>query len=284
MPHKFMNYAGAKTRHLDAILPLLGDMRNKTLVEPFGGSLVVSMNAVSTRTICADYNPHLVNAWNACRDTPWQKLRRTLDGIRDEFGDVRTDKDAYYSVREDYNRRLFNGAGDYDAMPDDVRVMSGLTLLLLINSCINSFARFGPNGFNQSFGRRNAFETVISMDAWEHSRSRLYGAVTLCGDYRQTCAAYYDDADCVWFVDPPYFERPAHSYSSEFEDIETFLSWVRGIRGRVVYTDTMHGGLDWDHVELRRIRNSAPSVTDRDNADNMVEVAYFRDAIAEGKS
>ena len=98
MRKPFLKWAGNKYRVLPHLLPLIGNPR--TFVEPFAGSVSVSLNVNANHYVINDINPDLVSIY-----------RELTNSNSDEFiaycGELFTPenntKDAYLEMRELFN-------------------------------------------------------------------------------------------------------------------------------------------------------------------------------------
>lgn len=266
--NKLLNYAGSKIKHVTKINELINQSDAKYYVEPFFGSGAVFFNLEKNfdTYFISDNNHHITSIYRAVRRFSYDDIINYYQNAVINFGDFKKDKAAYYRLRQFYNDTYFKTPQNDEG---------GVYMYFLVNACINSFARFGPNGFNASFGKRDFVGTSLTREMYEFCQERLKRTQMFCVDYRDVLS-YKDHKDTLFFLDPPYFERPA-TYNTEFSKnkLNEFLESINDLKGDVLYTDTLHGHLDWDYVELRKISNSSPSVSDR-TSNNKTEVLYHR--------
>lgn len=114
-------------------------------------------------------------------------------------------------------------------------------------------ARFGPNGFNQSFGNRY---TVMSEKEFLTLSSRLKRCELNSKDFFDL-----DIPDnSLLFLDPPYVERPTSYKTIDNTFFSKLIQFIKETDNDVLYTDIDHNFLNMDKVTLRdQMRNTAPS-------------------------
>ncbi len=207
---------GIKTKLVDDIRQLVGDIEYFRWVEPFCGSCVVPFNLRPPKALLCDSNVHIVNFFRAIQDhkITAQDVREFL---RDEGAKLRKQgEDYFYEVRKRFNENH-----------------ASLDFLFLNRSCFNGVMRFNKKGyFNVPFCRKqdrfaaayitkicNQVATVSSVIAnvdWEFRTS----------EFKETIAEV-TDCDFV-YADPPYAGRHTdyfNSWSSEDEhDLGTRLA------------------------------------------------------------
>lgn len=262
-----MNYAGNKIKHISTLNKYINQSKATRYVEPFCGSASIFLNLEKKfkSYILSDNNANLVSILKTIKEVEYSDLMKLYTDAKKDFGDFKTNKESYYKMREYYNTNFYK---------EPYNQTGALYLYMLINSCINSFARFGPNGFNSSYGKRD-FVGSLTKENYEECRSKLRHADIYCNDYKDLLDYKNHETVCM-VLDPPYFERPA-TYNTAFDNaaLSKFLSEIKELKSDVIYTDTLHGMLDWNYIELRKISNSSPSVTER-TKDNKTEVMYYK--------
>lgn len=208
---RLFNYPGTKRFLAEKVNALLKKWAKDeyTWIEPFCGSagLFYNLDPAPAKAYLNDIDRNLVLMHQACRDYDYQTYLKVVEAVDRKFGDVRTDKDAYYTYREWYNTE---GRGSS---------MAGLYLLYLSSMCINSMLRFGPRGMNQGWGRR---KYVLDEETWNDLHARLEHVQTTSKDYR---AVQLVDSSVV-FLDPPYESADNVLYGNGFSQ-DQFLSWLR---------------------------------------------------------
>jgi len=141
---QMMRYAGSKVAHASAILQRI-PVSAPIFVEPFLGSGAIFCNIADRydRYVLNDLNSHIMSVWAFIKESTFADLLNVQNEMQSRYG-MYTNKSAYYAIRRHYNEHMFNSTS----------VERGAHLYFLINSCINSLCRFGPNGFNQGYGNR----------------------------------------------------------------------------------------------------------------------------------
>ena len=219
---KLMQYSGTKINYYKDFKHLTKDLHSGVYVEPFLGSGGIFVNLPNSfdQYILNDFNPHIVSVWEFVRDSSYQDLIDIQNEMQNMFGDIKIKKN-YYDIREYYNQNYFK----------TTKPERGGYLYLLINSCLNSFARFGPNGFNQSFGERTF---CCAGQEYNHIKNKLKKSIITNLSYEQV----HYPKDALVFLDPPYFKRQS-SYSNEFcsSQLNTFLDFFKNKDCNIVYTD-----------------------------------------------
>ena len=130
-----LKYTGGKYRLLPTLIPLLqqaiDNSENKTFVDLFSGSMVVSLNINADKFIINDMNKHVIDFYNDCRD------EHKIDDILSIMKESNNSKEFYYKVRDAFN------------------VSPNSKLFYYLNKhCFNGLHRVNSKGhFNVSFGK-----------------------------------------------------------------------------------------------------------------------------------
>ena len=257
---RFSWYQGSKMHFIDAFNDIIRQTTKERYIEPFVGSGAVLFNLEREfdEYIINDLNEHVVSMYSAVKELPYSDYCDILKEVADVFGCIKTNKEAYYNFRNWYNEEYH-----FTELKE-----KGLYLHLLTNSCINSMLRFGPNGMNQSFGKRLY---TLDEESYNVIQRVLNKTKIMTVDYKEVLLE-----DSLIFLDPPYFERPT-SYTSNFDknDLIEFLDVIKSLNAEIVYTDIYstetHKYLNWDYINTKVIRNTAPGK----HAGNRQEVAYY---------
>jgi len=144
--NKFMRYQGSKDHFVPEFNKLYEKTNKNIFCELFLGSGAIFINCQDSfdEYILNDNNENIMSIWNAVIKFTYNDFMNVKKFIFDKFGDIKTNKEAYYKFRNWYNENIhFSG-----------KTEKGICLYYLANSCINSMLRFGPNGMNQSYGNR----------------------------------------------------------------------------------------------------------------------------------
>jgi len=118
----------------------------------------------------------------------------------------------------------------------------------LYNSCLNSLARFGPNGFNQSYGHRGLKLNTFTEDNFNTVNTKLQN----CKLYNLDFISLMDkiesnfeiDNDVLMFLDPPYIKRPAGYKTITDNYYITYIEYLKNSKANILYTDIDHEDLD----------------------------------------
>lgn len=228
--YKILRYAGSKFDYLDKLLPTFNTTCS-TFVEPFVGSGSVFINTDYEHYIINDKDDKLMSIYASIKLLPYSEYVKTIHFIQKKFGDISRNKSSYYAFRDFVNDKYFF-EGIY--LKDE---FSGLFLAHLYNSCINSLARFGPNGFNQSYGRRWQHIDKLS---YEIANEKLQRTALVNTDGMTLLNEIDLTSEHQIFIDPPYFTRPSASYASVNEDSFTKLLDMYKQIENISYTDSYH--------------------------------------------
>jgi DNA adenine methylase len=199
----FLKWAGGKTALLPEVLGLLP--KGDTLIEPFAGSMAVSLNADFANYIVSDTNVDLINLYNQL------KLRGQgfADYCSSYFISKYQTEDEYYRLRD-----VFNSSKDLEERA---------ALMLYLNKhCFNGLFRPNKQGlFNVPVGRNSNKQMLTptfpmeKVQAWMKvikSKNFLF----LHGDFRKVVRQYQGQGVVV-YADPPYIPLPkAQAKSSDF--------------------------------------------------------------------
>jgi DNA adenine methylase len=187
MRKPFLKWAGNKYRVLPHLLPLIGNPR--TFVEPFAGSVSVSLNVDANHYVINDINPDLVSIY-----------RELTNSNSDEFiaycGELFTPenntKDAYLEMRE-----LFNSS---------TNTTERARLFVYLNRhCFNGLSRYNKSGgFNVPFGK-------MKNPQLPYKEMMSFRMFFLCSSHSFHNTSFDDDTlyenlskDDVVYFDPPY--------------------------------------------------------------------------------
>lgn len=262
-----MRYAGSKYDHAEQINNIIRKSDATTYIELFGGSLATFLNLDKEfdKYIINELHPELHKVYCSVRDVSYDEFDAIRIDALERFGDFGQHKESYYNLRKYVNaEKLFSTDVD-----------RGLWLMLLISSCINSLARFGPNGFNQAFGRRNA-ATSITREQYDDMQQRLKSATILNVDAIEWLANNENCLqDALVFLDPPY-ELCAGAYNNNSVKQKTVYELARATGADIVYTDILNETVDCKDYEVLRTRRK-PAKPGRANYEDVVqlEVAYY---------
>ena len=175
-----LNYIGNKYKLLPQLVPLFPKDIG-IAVDLFAGGCDVITNIEAKYKVANDRNDRLIELVRWIKETPADALTEWMDSTIELYGLSKTNQEAYYRLREDYNER------------NNTAPM----LFACICYCFNNQMRFNKQGkFNSAFGRnRSSFNDKI--------RGRL-------------AYAWYElgEGDFV-YCDPPYLISSAYYNSSK---------------------------------------------------------------------
>lgn len=147
MIKKFFNYTGSKKFFIEDFKKIESYVKNNTTIyiEPFLGSGICFLNTSNhyDTYIINDSNPYIISIFKAFKNFDYEYLIELKNKIFKDFGDIKNCKECYYNFRNWVNESFNTDYIEY-----------GFYYYFLANACINSMFRVGPNGFNQSFGKR----------------------------------------------------------------------------------------------------------------------------------
>ncbi len=269
MPIRFSNYAGNKQDFTGTFNFITSNLNKKVYVEPFFGSGAVFFNLEKDFDLYVinDINPHVMNSIRSFRDGNYETYISLRSRVYEMFGDTKADKGAYVKFRDWFNTEYFGGKKDL--------LTEGFYFHFLMNSCINSLVRIGPNGFNQSYGNRTR---VVGRTEFLEIQARLKKKVTILSTDYSAILDQYDSEETLIFLDPPYAQRNEVGYKSTYgiADLEQFLKKVKLLKGSVIYTDIaceQHNQLTgWIREDTKMLDNISPN---RKAQDGNQEV-FFR--------
>lgn len=264
MKYKFFNYSGSKIKYIDEINYELNKFDSSIYIEPFvgSGSILFNLNKDFDMYVLNDISKDIITIYNAFKEIDYGYYLEKNKFIRNEFGDIRKEKESYYEFRDWFNVNHWNKA----------TIDEGIYLHILANSCINSFLRFGPNGMNQSFGNRCY---VMKEQEFNKVKMTLNKNVIIKNvPYKDVIEKYYTK-DAVMFLDPPYFKRGSSYSNFSKDDLDIFLSIIKD--KNYVYTDVYsenHKKLNMNYTKtIRNIRTAAP-LSNKELLTNDIECIF----------
>lgn len=251
MSLKLFNYTGTKIKYVELINEQLKRQNCEIYIEPFCGSAAVFFNLEREYEIYIlnDVDTNVIRILKSFQDSTFEQLQFLIDKIKNDFGDIKQ-REFYYNFRQNFNSNHHKNN----------TIEEGFYLWILFNSCINSIARFGPKGFNQSFGCREG-HSKLTKQQFEIIQKRLSKTTLLNLPFKKLVSEYSDffDERTILFLDPPYTEKPIAYSNLNNDDFKAFIDFIKHTNCKVIYTDTRHNYLDWDSIVIRTMRNVSPN-------------------------
>jgi len=249
---RIMRYSGNKFKFIPIFQKLEAELTCKTFIEPFLGSGSIFANTkIYDKYIINDLNKEMICIFKAFNKYEYTDLLKAKEFIDKKFGDIKTNKSSYYEFRNWYNEK-------YHFTDKSIK---GLFLYFIINSTINSFARWGPNGFNNSFGNRFYMmdETSYNLIKIKLKKSDIYSINA------NDIIEKYDNENSLIFCDPPYMDAKT-SYTNNFDEAQLceFLNLIKTSKSKIIYTDiqnkfNMDILSDWEMFFIKDMINTSPN-------------------------
>jgi len=253
--NRFSRYAGSKIHFIEKFNAITSALDKKTYVEPFFGSGAIFFNLTKEyeKYVINDVNPHVINSVKSFRDGTYSQYISIKEDVFNKFGDIKSNKESYYNFRNWFNEEYFGKNKDL--------VTEGFMFHFLMNSCINSLVRIGPNGFNQSYGNRFF---VVDEPTFKELNRRLNLNVEIVSKDYVDVIKENDTKDSLFFLDPPYFVRSEVGYQKTYskeDDLIKFIDLIKPLKGSVIYTDIAcdtHDALGWNMYNTKMLQNISP--------------------------
>jgi DNA adenine methylase len=244
---KFFNYMGTKIKYVDLINREINKTDKKIYVEPFlgSGSVFLNLEKEFDNYILNDKDRNVTTIFKSFKNGDYSEYENSLLTVKRDFGDIE-EKETYYNFRNYFNMEHYKTDSN----------LEGFYLFTLYNACINSMARFGPNGFNQGCGKRGK---ILDKREFNLINSRLSRAEIYNLDFFELNLP----DNSFMFLDPPYIAKEG-SYETISEDyFKQFINFVTNSNNDIVYTDTSHDFLpNFNKTTIRTMRNSSPNRID----------------------
>ncbi|MFQ3536407.1 MAG: Dam family site-specific DNA-(adenine-N6)-methyltransferase [Aggregatilineales bacterium] len=193
----------------------LDSLPDGRLVEPFCGSLAVSLGLQPKRALLNDLNPHLINFW-----------RQVQRGLRVDIPMV-NDRACYYAHRARFNALIASGQAD--------SAEAAQLFYYLNRTGFNGLCRFNARGaFNVPFGRYKTIAYWQTADFLALA-PRLAGWTFTTGNFE---ALPLQPNDFI-YADPPY-DVEFTSYSAggfTWADQERLAQWLSVHSGPVLLSN-----------------------------------------------
>ncbi|MDR0948733.1 MAG: Dam family site-specific DNA-(adenine-N6)-methyltransferase [Lachnospiraceae bacterium] len=183
-----LKWAGGKTQMLNEIIPKIPTIYGK-YIEPFlgGGALFFALQP--EKSVIADSNPELINAY--------RQVANNVEEVVEYLSHYENTKEMFYAVREQEWLRL--------SKPE-----AAARTIFLNKTCFNGLFRVNKRGqFNVPYGKYKN-PKICDIESLHAASSVLQKAEILCGDYMLVLEHYAQPNDFI-FLDPPYL--PVSTYS-----------------------------------------------------------------------
>ncbi len=194
-----LNYIGNKYKLLPQLVPLFPQDIG-TAVDLFAGGCDVITNIDAKYKVANDRNDKLIELVRWIKETPTDALVDWMDSTIELYGLSKTNQEAYYQLRADYNER------------NNTAPM----LFACICYCFNNQMRFNKQGkFNSAFGKnRSSFNEAI-RGRLQQFHDNLQDVALGSSDFRLAYAWYeLGEGDFV-YCDPPYLISEAYYNESK---------------------------------------------------------------------
>lgn len=259
--NKIIRYSGSKIKYSRQLNKLINYSDKQVYVEPFLGSGAIFLNLTKNfdKYIINDIDRNIVRIFKTMKEIEYEDFNNLYQNVLKTFGQINT-KEGYYAFRHWFNITHWKKE----------TLEEGVYLVMLANSCINSMMRFGVHGFNQGCGMRD-FTPAHSKEIHENIKSRLQKTEI----YNLSFFNLEIPNNSLLFVDPPYFYHPSYSYIG-FNN-QQFMNFIQNLKttdNHVLYTDVIHGDLDWEYRLLREDMKTTSPFKKSESTGHQ-EVVYF---------
>jgi len=191
----FLKWAGGKKQSIQLISDTIGSVKG-TLIEPFIGSGVVSLNIEASNYIAGDTNNDLINLYTVIKNDPLV----FIEECKNIFTIENNTSEVFYEYRTKFN--------------ESTDVFERSVLFVYLNRhCFNGLCRYNKKGiFNVPFGRYKA--THFPEKEILFASERLRDCKLYCDSFESTisCAQSGD----VVYCDPPYVPLSTTSYFTDY--------------------------------------------------------------------
>ena len=197
-----LKWAGGKRWLVPHLVSILGKYSNHRLVEPFCGSLAITLSFIPKRVLLNDLNEHLINFYNQLK----KGLKLSLE--------MNNEKEIFYLYREGFNKLIKENKSN---------TKEAAELFYYLNrTCYNGLCRFNNGGeFNVPFGKYKTINYVKDFHDYKEMFSKW---VFTCTDFEDISII---DNDFI-YVDPPY-DVEFTKYSKEdftWNDQKRLIKWL----------------------------------------------------------
>jgi len=291
---KLFSYPGAKYHIVPIVNKLISRLDLDIYIEPFLGSgdIFLNLNKDFKFYTLNDISFDLMNIWNTFKEIDYELYKKEIMFIRNKFGDIGKDKEAYYTFRDFFNEKFYKICGkEYNRR--------GIYLHILISSCINHLVRFGPKGFSQSYGKRwnilseldfKNFKRVLEDETFTKQFFFCnYNWIHIPNLYN-----YLNQGNVLFFMDPPYYNSQIQTYGKNNfnrNDLIKFLKLISNAKSRIIYTDILNEYnkeylKNWNRISIQKnMKNVGPNKIKRSGKEEYLFYNFnsnkFRELINE---
>lgn len=250
--NRLLRYAGSKLNYLEQINFIINKSNKTIFIEPFLGSGAVFLNLEkefdSYYLNDLEYGIYTIFNTVANKENTYNEFIDFYNKVILKFGNIKKDKPAFYNFRNSFNKKLWKTNTKEE----------GFSIMLLYNSCINSMARWGPNGFNSSYGNRLYIPTE---EVYNKIQNRLSKAIITNLDFFEFLEINnFNEERCLMFLDPPYIKREVSYKTISNKFYIKYIEFLKSTKTDIVYTDTNHNDLEnFNKIILRTMRNISPN-------------------------
>lgn len=231
---RLFRYSGSKLRYINEITCLID---NKHKYEQYvesclgSGAMFLNVDDRFDKYVINDLDSNVIECFKSVKLCTYEDFANATRFVETTFGSIANSKKSYYCFRDWFN------SSKLTSNDDD----KGFYIMMLYSSCINSLARWGPNGFNTSYGNRLYLPSKQVFIAAKHKLSKTDMHNTTFQKVMEDCEQFDDKT--LLFHDPPYIKRPT-SYATISSDVyENMLTWLSSSKLHWIYTDTENGQL-----------------------------------------
>jgi len=264
--NKLFGYMGSKQKYIDIINSKINESDKKVYTEPFlgSGSIFINLTRQFDKYYISENQKDILNIFK------WMP-QITVKFAKEYFNKVKKDidyntKQGFYEFREYWNNTLRERYNE----------LSALGLIILITNSINNMARFGPNGYNQSYGSRYLTD---------FKKKRIFNTIKYLGKIKDKIEYFNDYKDCieslhdsVIFVDPPYYLAPMYTCNWDEKDTKNMLDELNLEDNNVIYTDieNPYGNTRFKNkIELKKTKKGQTNPTTGKRKKLLNEIMYF---------
>lgn len=212
-----LNYTGSKYCIFDEICKVM-PKHISTFIDAMGGAFNVGANIIADKVIYNEFLPHTFNIIKILLNDNKQDLIKKVENIIKEFNLLKSDKQAYLNLRNNYN-----------ANKDIYK------LFVLHMYCFQNQMRFNSKlEFNTPVGNCSYNETLVERILKFIPKTPNFELLNL--SYEEIDLKYLDK-DTVFYFDPPYFITSA-TYN---DGKRGFIGWDSDEETRLLdYITSLH--------------------------------------------